>query len=44
MLYLLENKISFPLKTNDLYLIIQKIYELFNIKKDINNIKIKDRE
>ena len=44
MLYLLENKISFPLKTNDLYLIIQKIYELFNISEDINTSKISNRE
>lgn len=44
MLYLLGNKITFPLDTDDLLKIIEKIYELFNIKKDINNIKIKDRE
>lgn len=44
MLYLIENKITFPLKNKDLHSIIQKIYELFNIPKDINEAKISERE
>lgn len=44
MLALSKNKIDFPLKENILYMIIQNIYELFNIPIDINRSKLPNRE
>ena len=45
LIFFLEEEIKLPFNNNTLYKIIEKLYDLFNIKeKDINDTKIIERD